>query len=66
MSFCLQRYLKGQTKFGVFQNLFFPGDCGGIKYVMVHIGSWRFNFTWKERQRREYPSVTSPGYGYMR
>jgi hypothetical protein len=62
MSFVLQRYLKGQTKLGVFQNLRFPGDCGGIKYVMVHIVSWRFTFTWKERERRQYPSVSTCGY----
>jgi hypothetical protein len=28
---------------------------------MIHIGSWRFNFTWKEK-RRHYPSVTTCGY----
>jgi hypothetical protein len=61
MSFVFQRYLKGQTKLGLFQNLRFPGDCDGIKYVMIHVGSWRFTFTWKEN-RRQYPSVTHCGY----
>jgi hypothetical protein len=28
---------------------------------MIHIGSWRFNFTWKEK-RRHYPSVAICGY----
>jgi hypothetical protein len=61
MSFVFQRYLKSQTKIGVFQNLRVRGDCGGIKYVMLHLGSWRFTFTWKEK-RRQYPSVAICGY----
>ena len=61
MSFVFQRYLKGQTKLGVFQNLRVPGDCGGIKYIMLHLGSWRFTVTWKEK-RRHHPSVSICGY----
>ena len=63
MTFGLQRHLQSQNRIGVFQNLRFPGDCGGIKYIMIHVGSWRFNFTWKEK-RRQYPNASS--WGYMR
>jgi hypothetical protein len=59
MSFVLQRYLG--SGLGLAQNLRVPGDCGGIKYIMIHVGSWRFTFTWKEK-RRHYPSVTVCGY----
>ncbi len=61
MRFGLQRHLKGQTKLGVFQNLFIRGDCGGIKYIAVHIGTWRFETTWTEK-RRNYPSIVACGY----
>jgi hypothetical protein len=60
MSFVFQRHLGGGL--GLAQNLRFPGDCDGIKYLMMHVGSWRFTFTWKERERRQYPSVTTRGY----
>jgi hypothetical protein len=60
MSVVFQRYLGGGL--GVAQNLFFPGDCGGIKYLMIHVGSWRVTLTWKERERRQYPSVSTCGY----
>ena len=45
MNLVLQRYLTGQTRFGLFQNLFVPGDCGGIKYVALHLGTWRLTLT---------------------
>jgi hypothetical protein len=60
MSFVFQRYGAG-SHIGVSQNLFFPGDCDGIKYIMIHVGRWRFTFTWKEK-RRQYPSVSTCGY----
>jgi hypothetical protein len=61
MRFGFQRHLKGQTRLGVFQNLRFPGDCGGIKYVAVHLGTWRLEWMWEEK-RRHYPSVSTCGY----
>jgi len=61
MRFGFQRHLKGQTRLGVFQNLRIPGDCGGIKYITIHLGTWRFEVQWKEK-RRQYPSVTTCGY----
>jgi hypothetical protein len=40
------RHLKGQTRFGIFQNLLCPGDCGGIKYIDIHFGEHRFEIHW--------------------
>lgn len=48
MRIIFQRHLKGQTRFGVFQNLRVPGDCDGIKYVTLHLGQSRVTFTWME------------------
>ena len=61
MTFGFQRHLKGQTRLHVGQNLFIPGDCGGVKYIAVHLGTWRFEWTWLEK-RRQYPSVSTCGY----
>ena len=61
MRFGFQRHLKGQTRFGVFQNLWIRGDCDGVKYLAVHVGTWRFEWHWTEK-RRQYPSISTCGY----
>lgn len=47
MTYIFQRYLVGQTPFGVFTNLFDAADretCGGVWYLSLHIGTWRFSW----------------------
>lgn len=48
MRFIIQHHLKGQTPFGLFHNLFTPGDCDGIKYIDLHLGQTRIEFMFRE------------------
>ena len=49
MNYRIQRVVKGQTHWGIFQNLFVPGDCGGHKYIMIHAGWFVLDLFWRER-----------------
>lgn len=48
MRVIFHRYLTGQTPLGIFHNLDTP--CESIKYVTLHLGTWRLECLWKGRK----------------